>query len=132
MTAVELACEAAKLAFVVRKVDGFELLPINPRPDRMRVPPPVLLMEDNRARLASETKTVLGLSNGLFKIFNRNFRILRRVKRQREQIFIAACGIRDRLSFGKRAVKIVCNKPINAMHRDMIIVARVQQMPREF
>ena len=97
----------------------------------MRMAPSVLLMKDNGAGLANQTKLRLYRCNGLFEHSNRHRGFRWWIQRQRKQIVLTLRRLTDRRSFGQGTRKAIRHKSFNRMHGDMVIVARIEQVPRQ-
>ncbi|MEQ1953645.1 hypothetical protein ABMA59_19750 [Mesorhizobium sp. CN2-181] len=129
--AVERDRDIHQLALAMGDVDGAHSARIDARPHAMGMQPAMLLMKDDGARLADESELLLGAVNRVFEFGDRDLGLGRRVQRQREQVFLALRALRDGCALGKGAGEIARHETLDGMHRHMVVVAPVQQMPRK-
>ena len=101
---------------------------IDPGPDDMGMPPPVLLMEDDGARLPRKAQLALDLGDGLVKLVYSDLRMLRRVEAHGEQMILAARPSRDGLQFRERPPQILRHEAAQIVQFHMVVVAHRQQV----
>jgi len=128
MVEIKLFRQAGQTPLEMRQVDRGQALGIDPRPDNMRMPAAFLLMNDDRTRLAVEAEGLFRPIRCPFEILFACHRALRRAQAQRKQILFALCGLGDGFRLPQRTMQVFGNEAFELQHRDMIIVAIIEQV----
>ena len=115
----------------MRQIDRPHVFGIDARPDDMRVPPPVFLVEDNGARLAFEAELALDLVGSILEIEGCDGFAVRRVEAGREQVVFAARAFGDGIDFAEGRQQIIADEAANLVQLDMIVVPHRKQVTSE-
>jgi hypothetical protein len=94
----------------------------------MGVPPPFLLVDNERARLPFKPKPLPSRIGRRAKVFFRRFDALWRVQAEREEVLPALRPFRDGVRFGQSAAQIGGNEPLQFGQCHMIVVAIIKQV----
>jgi hypothetical protein len=127
----ELAGDIPQLHLVVRQVDRPHLCGIDPRPNDVSMPPPVLLMEDHGTRLIGQAELFLGSGNRLFEGLDWHIGFVGRVEAQGEEMVAAPRPAGDGIGLAEGFEQVRADKPSHFKQLDMIVLAHGEEVAPE-
>ena len=128
MLHVELSGHVPELDLVVGQVDRAHPLRVDPRPHGMSVPPTVLFVKDDGARLVFQTELSLDFIDGLLERLNAGLRPFGRVQAHGEQMLLTARTSGDGIRLAECAAQVLAGKAAHLVQLDVIVVAHRQKV----
>jgi len=118
----------SQTGLVVWQVDRPHVFGVDPRPDDMRVPPTVLFVEDDNARLDFKAELALNLFGGLLEIPSSGGLTARRVEASREQVVLAVRSLGNGIGLAERGQQIIADEAAHLVQLDMIVIPHREQV----